>query len=871
MADFVVLRSSKDGPVASSGGGKMKSVSGIVVHHTGPISSVEATIDALINRTANGTPVGATYVMDRDGTVYRIVPDGSRTNHAAGYNSKYEGIEVLAKDDSDITPKQIAAFAKFADWHSSTYGYKVSEKTIIAHGAVTSYKRKTEGATLKWTYLQSKGFEVPKGTMVGDLGDGRPAMLFSDAPPWIRRPPANIPDVASEIDYESSAPKPMPYLTRFGAVLEIEKERAAASVAAREALYASNPVMYGIRASGVSPDELIMTDGYEYELVERPSGVVFDDRLMNSLLRSQDAVRADPIGAGPISWFPTDAAVGGIGSKALVDTSAAVGAINAAIAPQPSLTDKIDAGAGTWGDFTRAFDVPLGAPDPLTPTMDSGKTDRPARVESAVAGAAAPPVGEVEKIPAVANASPDPPLTESQKALKLSIYDGILPGIEARARGAAVLAETPTANTRENLDSFVRAVYSGIPVLNPKDEALSSPSLTRATTNTPASMLNPAPISMQAPLTAPKLTSSIIYDPKPIAGGGAFSTNYSAMAMAFDSFTLPASLEPKASVAPALRYEWEMFDTPEWFASPDRRDVIPKLTQKAEAATDATTPGKPLTTAAGTAKGAAATAASLSKPIVPHPSTATIKTTGSVAKVSGAAGGVAKASAAPVGAVSASSGVPASKPITRTIQVENPAYKAWEAKYGGGTVGGPGYDGIGKGLGSFDDFQKEMGVVTWKEAPTVPPAPARYITKTVEVPTPRVRPVGETSGSGSYTIQPGDTLSVIAKRAGISTAELARMNGISDPNKIIAGQKITVGGSSSIPVASTAKGTATATAAKTASTKSSSKSSSSASSSSVQTIKGSATGNTYEVGKIYVSSQGVQKMAMADGTFKTVK
>lgn len=47
-------------------------------------------------------------------------------------------------------------------------------------------------------------------------------------------------------------------------------------------------------------------------------------------------------------------------------------------------------------------------------------------------------------------------------------------------------------------------------------------------------------------------------------------------------------------------------------------------------------------------------------------------------------------------------------------------------------------------------------------------------------------------GSQSYTIQSGDTLSSIATKYGVTVAQLTSWNNISDPNKIYAGQIITV-------------------------------------------------------------------------------
>ena len=43
-----------------------------------------------------------------------------------------------------------------------------------------------------------------------------------------------------------------------------------------------------------------------------------------------------------------------------------------------------------------------------------------------------------------------------------------------------------------------------------------------------------------------------------------------------------------------------------------------------------------------------------------------------------------------------------------------------------------------------------------------------------------------------YTIKPGDTLSELAVRFGTTTEALAKANGITNPDKIYAGKKLTV-------------------------------------------------------------------------------
>jgi LysM repeat protein len=75
-------------------------------------------------------------------------------------------------------------------------------------------------------------------------------------------------------------------------------------------------------------------------------------------------------------------------------------------------------------------------------------------------------------------------------------------------------------------------------------------------------------------------------------------------------------------------------------------------------------------------------------------------------------------------------------------------------------------------------------------------------------------PVSTTSaGTGSYVVQPGDTLSAIAARAGTSVAQLAVANGL-DPNGILlAGSALRLSGSGSstaVPVSMTVSSTASA-------------------------------------------------------------
>lgn len=69
-----------------------------------------------------------------------------------------------------------------------------------------------------------------------------------------------------------------------------------------------------------------------------------------------------------------------------------------------------------------------------------------------------------------------------------------------------------------------------------------------------------------------------------------------------------------------------------------------------------------------------------------------------------------------------------------------------------------------------------------------------------------VGPVGAAQplADGTYTVRVGDTLSAIAARFGVSLSALVRANGIADPNRIYVGQRLTIPGAtgSTTPVGS---------------------------------------------------------------------
>lgn len=126
-------------------GRTMKQVDGLVIHHTGGEGTVNGVVDVL-----NKRGLGVQYVMDRDGTIYQTAPDGARVAHfkaaenGSGLsNDNAVGIEIIAKDDSDLTPAQVASAVRWID--AMRGKYPTIGNNVFGHGELNHHKQETEG------------------------------------------------------------------------------------------------------------------------------------------------------------------------------------------------------------------------------------------------------------------------------------------------------------------------------------------------------------------------------------------------------------------------------------------------------------------------------------------------------------------------------------------------------------------------------------------------------------------------------------------------------------------------------------------------------------------------------------------------------
>jgi GH24 family phage-related lysozyme (muramidase) len=126
---------------------------GIVFHHTGGRGTSEGVINTLAQR-----GLASNYVMERDGTVVQILPNGQRGAHmrdsddpkfkaavAHGLSNRNTlGIEMIAKDNNDLTDAQKASAVKFAN--AMRQQYNNPNMAVYGHGELNpGHKQATEG------------------------------------------------------------------------------------------------------------------------------------------------------------------------------------------------------------------------------------------------------------------------------------------------------------------------------------------------------------------------------------------------------------------------------------------------------------------------------------------------------------------------------------------------------------------------------------------------------------------------------------------------------------------------------------------------------------------------------------------------------
>lgn len=132
------------------GYGPLKEKRGFIVHHTGPYPD-QAGVE-FVQKVYGQRQLPAHYVVDRAGQIYQTLPDNTQGRHIKGLtnltalgrqlglnNGNTIGVEVLAKDDQDVTDAQLYAVNRLR----SQLGFRADQ--VYGHGEINSHKMRDEG------------------------------------------------------------------------------------------------------------------------------------------------------------------------------------------------------------------------------------------------------------------------------------------------------------------------------------------------------------------------------------------------------------------------------------------------------------------------------------------------------------------------------------------------------------------------------------------------------------------------------------------------------------------------------------------------------------------------------------------------------
>lgn len=136
--------------------GEMSQPNALVVHHTAGGGDRDGVINTFKER---GFP--AHFIIERDGKIVQVLGINQKGQHTKPAqdgsdisNSNSWGVEIIAKDDSDVTPTQVQAAIKLTNL-LETHGLK--RDRIVGHGQINSHKQATEGKTVLDTIAQIGG------------------------------------------------------------------------------------------------------------------------------------------------------------------------------------------------------------------------------------------------------------------------------------------------------------------------------------------------------------------------------------------------------------------------------------------------------------------------------------------------------------------------------------------------------------------------------------------------------------------------------------------------------------------------------------------------------------------------------------------
>src|SRR5215475_2842445 len=158
-----------------------------IFHHTGGRGDAQGVIDTLRAR-----GLGVQYVMDRDGNITQIGGPGSQ-HMLSGWgpqgtglnNGNTVGMEVIARDNNDVTPKQVQAARDFI-------AQNYPNTPVFGHGEVNpGHKEADEGMSIV-SAIRGGGDYSPAAAP-SQVAQATPSVAAPSSPADVPTAPQNAP------------------------------------------------------------------------------------------------------------------------------------------------------------------------------------------------------------------------------------------------------------------------------------------------------------------------------------------------------------------------------------------------------------------------------------------------------------------------------------------------------------------------------------------------------------------------------------------------------------------------------------------------------------------------------------------------------
>ena len=143
----------------------------MIVFHATATQTLEETLKIFIEKEEGGR-VSSHYVIDRDGTIYQVIPEEKRAWHAGisswneikeDINSHSIGIEFQCpprgeKTFIDFSKEQIEAGLLLCE--DIMKRYKIKPENVVGHSDIAPFRKFDPGITFPWEIFVQKGLAI---------------------------------------------------------------------------------------------------------------------------------------------------------------------------------------------------------------------------------------------------------------------------------------------------------------------------------------------------------------------------------------------------------------------------------------------------------------------------------------------------------------------------------------------------------------------------------------------------------------------------------------------------------------------------------------------------------------------------------------